>query len=127
MYAIRSYYARISVYPLETVLAIGDELSFSAWGGAPPYTWQTTSPQVATFGIDGLLKALKKGRFDVVSTDANGFSGTSDGEFKVAAFKIRMRDTSVLPETVADIPVYFDNLDGTLVYSGSVDIRNNFV
>ncbi len=50
---------RISVYPSETVLAIGDELSFSAWGGAPPYTWQTTSPQVATFGIDGLLKALK--------------------------------------------------------------------
>lgn len=68
----------INVAPQTADLIIGDTLSFSAAGGAAPYSWAVSDTAVATIdATTGVLTAIAPGTVQVTATDNDGFSGES--------------------------------------------------
>jgi uncharacterized protein YjdB len=68
----------VNIAPLTATVIIGDTLSFSANGGAAPYSWSVSDSNVASIDANGLLTAIAVGSVTVSATDADGFIGNSD-------------------------------------------------
>ena len=68
----------INISPLTANVIIGDTLSFSANGGAAPYSWSVSDSNVASIDANGVLSAISVGSVVVSATDADGFIGNSD-------------------------------------------------
>jgi len=67
----------VNVAPETATVIIGDTLSFSANGGAAPYTWAVSDANVASIDANGVLTAIAVGTLQVTATDADGFVGSS--------------------------------------------------
>ncbi len=75
----------ISVSPDTATVLVGDTLTFTASGGAAPYTWSVSDPSVADIDpATGVLTGLTPGVVTVTATDADGISGSS-GEIVISA------------------------------------------
>ena len=74
----------ISVSPDTATVLVGDTLTFTASGGAAPYTWSVSDPSVADIDpATGVLTGLTPGVVTVTATDADGISGSS-GEIVIS-------------------------------------------
>jgi len=110
----------VTVTPNSGLLHSGDDLSFNASGGTPPYTWSVTNDLVASIGADGLLTAEKRGFTRVVATDDTGIADTTDGLIEVRAVKLSFRDTSGWQGGTIQIPLYTSELSGLSIVSGQI-------
>jgi subtilisin family serine protease len=76
--------ATLGLTPTTAVLTVGDVLQFSATGGAPPYSWSSSNPALASIDGTGLLSTLAAGTLTVSVTDSNGVT-TSTGAITINA------------------------------------------
>ncbi len=75
----------ISVSPDTATVLVGGTLTFTASGGAAPYTWSVSDPSVADIDpVTGVLTGLAPGVVTVTATDADGISGSS-GDIVISA------------------------------------------
>ncbi|OYV86708.1 MAG: hypothetical protein B7Z63_03570, partial [Ignavibacteriae bacterium 37-53-5] len=115
----------ITVYPTSGSLTIGDSLQFSASGGTAPYNWSLTNGSIASINSSGLLRALHAGFTKAVAVDANGTTDTTNNSIEIRAFRLTVRDTSVIQGQLLNLPVYVTDLTGLNVTSGSFDLTFN--
>lgn len=68
---------RMFVHPQAATLSRGQKLNFEAVYGVPPFTFESTNPQVASINQQGELTALQDGETTVRITDSRGQVATS--------------------------------------------------
>lgn len=83
----------------------GDSIQFSASGGTGPYTWTVSDTSRASISTTGWLKGKKSGIVVVTAEDAIGAKGNS-GNINVFDFRLSVPDTSVIPLSTVDIPLF---------------------
>lgn len=88
----------------KTILA-GDSLQFTSSGGTLPYTWTTSDTAHASISSAGWLKGKASGDVIAKVQDAIGATGQS-GTISVYDFRLSIPDTSFLPASTIDVPVY---------------------
>ena len=94
-------YSNIYISPNTASLVAGESILFTATGGLPPYTWNTTDATVASIDGAGFLTAHKSGIIQVIVTDNVGASKTSGN--------ITIYDTYVsLPHVYASLGSQYD-------------------
>jgi len=99
----------VVVSPQTATVLVGSTQSFSASGGAAPYTWSVSDTAVATIdATTGVLTAVAAGTVTVSATDVDGFVGTS-GTITVSDNHI-----IVITPNTASVPRF-----GTLQFSAS--------
>ncbi|MBI5022004.1 MAG: Ig-like domain-containing protein [Ignavibacteriales bacterium] len=114
----------ISVYPENATLSVADQQQFYASYATAPITWTTTDLSVATIDANGLLTGVHAGFVKVVAKDNNNIIDTS-GVVEVRAFKMIIRDTSILQGYNLKIPIYVTDLGQVDVTSGQFVITYN--
>lgn len=67
----------LTVVPATLTIKPGEEFNFSAWGGLPPYRFQSQHPNVATIDESGHLVAVAEGDATIEVTDAENNRATS--------------------------------------------------
>jgi hypothetical protein len=114
----------ISISPGYAAPSVGETAQYYASGGTAPYTWSTTDAAVATIDANGLVTAVHNGPFKVIARDSYGFVDTS-GVMQVLAYRIVVRDTSVLQGQTFQYPVYITDLSLVNVTSGQFTLSYN--
>jgi hypothetical protein len=106
--------------------AVGDSVSFTAQGGAAPYTWSVSDTSrafiFATTATTARLVARQAGLVNVIATDTNGYANTSVQQTNIANFKLFTRDTSQFQGSSIWVPLYVNNLTPWQVVSGTFDL-----
>ncbi|VAW51429.1 hypothetical protein MNBD_GAMMA06-885, partial [hydrothermal vent metagenome] len=68
----------VNVTPQTATLLIGGTQTFSANGGAAPYSWSVSDAAIASINANtGVLTAIAVGTVTVTAVDADGFTGSS--------------------------------------------------
>lgn len=113
-----------SIYlnPPNALLAVGDQQLFTAYSGISPYHWSLTNPSVASIDSNGLLTATHTGFTKVVGEDSVGTIDTT-GIIEIRAFRLTVRDTSVLQGQTLDLPIYTSSLTGLNIKAGSFQVQ----
>lgn len=107
----------ITVYPDVATTSVGEQIAFWISGGQVPYQWSVTNPTVASIDTNGVLTGLSGGYTRVVGRDNRSIVDTS-GQIEVHAFKMTIRDTSLLQGQTFNIPIYVSDLSQIDVTSG---------
>ncbi|MGA2624160.1 MAG: cohesin domain-containing protein [Bacteroidota bacterium] len=111
----------ITIWPNEAQVTVGETYQFSVSGGTAPYTWSSTNPSVASIDSTGLLTGIGAGFCRVAAKDNAGVVDTT-GQIEIRAFKLALRDTSVLQGKTFLLPVYVTDLSHLDVFSGQFSI-----
>lgn len=98
-----------SVSPYTAEMVAGETLQFTAEGGVPPYTWNTSDNSVASIDGSGLLTALKSGIIQVIATDDIGATGSS-GDITLYDTYVSIPHVSAQVNTTYDLPVMITSL-----------------
>ena len=114
-----------NLYPASSLLTVGDQQQFSAYGGVIPYRWSLTNPSVASVDANGLLTATHSGFTRVVVGDSAGTIDTISGSVEIRAFRLSVRDTSYIQGQAFNLPIYASNLTGLNVTAGYFQIQFN--
>lgn len=107
----------LSLSPTTAVLAKGETLSFSAWGGTQPYTWLVSDTTLATISATGQLLALKEGQVVVTVIDTKDVRGTS-GAITIRPYRLSVPNVEQWEGQVVDVPVLVSDLVGLNATSG---------
>lgn len=68
---------KLTVVPATLTLSPNGDFNFSAWGGVPPYRFQSLNPAVATIDELGHLVAISEGDVTIEVSDAQNNKATS--------------------------------------------------
>jgi hypothetical protein len=109
--------------PPEAVLLTGETATFTASGGAAPYTYETDDPAVATVDGDGLVTAVAPGTTRLRAFDADGTPSTDRPLVDVRAFSLSTEPVEVGQGETVRVPLATTSLDGLGVRSGEVTLR----
>lgn len=107
----------LSVSPTTSVMAKGETLAFSAWGGAKPYQWSVSDTTLATISGSGQLLALKEGQVVVTAIDTNDVFGTSD-LITIRPYRLSVPTVEQWEGQVVEMPVLVSDLAGLNVTAG---------
>jgi hypothetical protein len=115
----------IDVWPDDGVLAIGEQLAFSAGSSAVPLIWSVSDSTVASIDGNGLLTAISRGSVQISVRDTMGLVGRTDRSVVVRAIGISVPDTSIPATWSIDVPVRVTSLTPWAVTAGSIRLTYN--
>ncbi|MBU0713117.1 T9SS type A sorting domain-containing protein [bacterium] len=110
----------ISIWPDQSVLAVGEQEQFYIYNATEPIQWKITNSTVASIDADGILTALKSGTVRVVATDAGNLKDTTNGFIEIRPVKLSIQDTTVTMGQMIEIPIYTSMLTNLGIISGTV-------
>ena len=109
----------ITINPDNMIIAKGDNLQFSVYGGTGSYTWSVINSGIAAIDQNGLLTAKSAGMDKVVAVDANGVRDTTQN-IEIRALKLSIPQNLTQWEgSTIDIPVLTTDMSGLNISSGS--------
>ena len=116
----------ITVNPNTGLIAKGEQLQFSVYGGSPPYQWSVTNPAAASITQPGLLTGLQQGVTRVVATDNNGVKDTTDGLIDIRAMRLSIpTNLTQWQGDDIDVPVNITDVTGLNINSGNFSFTFN--
>jgi hypothetical protein len=107
------------------IIAKGDTIQISAWGGAPPYHWSIINSDLASINQSGILIAKSQGITNLTVTDSSGVASTTK-RIEIRPFKMYFPSglTQWNGNTI-EIPILVSDLTGTDVSSGNFQLNFN--
>jgi len=115
----------ITVSPDNGTITKGEQLQFNVSGGASPFQWFVTNPDVANINASGLLTGTQTGSTKVVAQDKNGIRDTSN-LIEIRAMRLSIpTNLSHLQGTDIDVPVNVTDLSGLNINSGNFTFSFN--
>lgn len=104
------------------VLAKGDTVQISAWGGTSPYHWTIANPDLASIDQNGTLIAKNQGITDLLVTDSTGVASTTQ-RIEIRPFKMYIpSDLTQWKGNTIEVPILVSDLTGLDVSSGSFQL-----
>ncbi|HSH17062.1 MAG TPA: S8 family serine peptidase, partial [Verrucomicrobiae bacterium] len=67
----------ITISPQSRILGVGDSVTFTAAGGAAPFTWRSSNAAVVSVNGSGVATGISAGTASITVTGANGLSASS--------------------------------------------------
>ncbi len=110
----------ITIYPDQEILAIDEQLQFYVYNATDPVQWQVTNSTLAAIDVQGMLTALKKGKIQVIATDAIGLKDSTNGFIDIRPIKLSIRDTTVTVNQTIELPIYASMLGTSGIVSGTI-------
>ncbi len=99
----------VTISPNTGEILVGETLAFSASGGSPPYTYQSSDNGVATFGGTSMLTGVSPGSVTAMATDNNGISDITNGIINVRALRLTVGTAGGAPLDTVLVPVSITN------------------
>ncbi len=113
-------------------LTIGDSVNVYVNGGQAPYQLNFINGNIGTFSPNTqqgssyyFIKGTNAGKSKIRIVDANNYVDTTDLDLEVVANKLRINDTTVLPQNFITIPLKINSVTGRGVLSGSLALTYN--
>ena len=122
-------YVNINIYPNSASLIAGESMLFTVSGGTPPYSWETTNPQVAEIinssGNSAELLAIESGVVKVKAFDFFGIEGITnninvfDTYSQISEMDIPVGLTANVPVLIGDLPSGQEifSFEGSIVFN----------
>ncbi len=112
----------ISLNIQNLVLAKGDTVQISAWGGTSPYHWTIVNPDLASIDQNGILIAKNQGITDLLVTDSTGVASSMQ-RIEIRPFKMYFpSDLTQWKGNTIEIPILVSDLTGLDISSGSFQL-----
>lgn len=113
-------------------LTIGDSVNVNVSGGLAPYILSFITGNIGTISSNTqygntnfFIKGSNVGKSRIRIVDANNNIDTTDSDLEVVANKLRISDTTILPQSFITIPIKINSVTGQGVLSGSIAISYN--
>jgi len=122
-------YVNINIYPNSANLIAGETMQFTVSGGTPPYSWETTDPQVAEIinssGNSAELLAIESGVVEVKAIDFFGAQGITNNIYifdtysQIPVMDIPVGLTANIPVLIGDLPSGQEifSFEGSIVFN----------
>lgn len=112
-----------NIYPDNGQLFVGEEITLSATGGLPPYTFGTENASVAQVINGNTLRAIGPGTTRAHVTDDKAERNYTTGLMDVRAIRMSIaNDLSVYPSQTVLVPLHIEVAPGTQVFSGTIEL-----
>jgi hypothetical protein len=114
-----------NILPKNSIVTKGDELTFSPYGGTPPYTWTSSNVNIGTIGLNtGIYTAIgtENGTMTITAVDAVGNTTIASVTIPGAALVFDVANITQAVLSTDDIVTVTDNLSGI---GFTVTVANN--